>query len=244
MVTLEEIRKAQQRLAGVSIRTPLVRYEARSGTQNGSGELFLKLENLQPIGSFKLRGAYNKIASLSDAERARGVITYSSGNHAQGVAYAARTVGTKATVVMPRTAPAIKAAATKQLGAEIEFVGPASSERQARADELAGQNGYCVIPPFNDPQIRKAMALALDRKAFIDILSNGKNQIAGVMLPQPEGRWGMPPDLLRSLPGYAADVEKSRGEARKIMEGLGYSEAKPLKVKVSTRNVASAPSVV
>ena len=92
--------------------------------------------------------------------------------------------------------------------------------------------------PFNDPQIRKAMALALDRKAFVDILSNGKNDIAGVMLPQPEGKWGMPPDLLRSLPGYAADVDKSRAEARKIMEGLGYSEAKPLKVKVSTRNIA------
>jgi threonine dehydratase len=149
LVTLEEIRKAQQRLAGVSTRTPLVRY----GTQNGAGELFLKLENLQPIGSFKLRGAYNKIASLSDAERARGVITYSSGNHAQGVAYAARTVGAKATVVMPRTAPAIKAEATRRLGAEIEFVGPASSERQARAEQLAAERGLCIIPPFDDLQI-------------------------------------------------------------------------------------------
>jgi peptide/nickel transport system substrate-binding protein len=93
-------------------------------------------------------------------------------------------------------------------------------------------------PPFSDPNIRKAMALALDRKAFIDILSNGKDNIAGVMLPQPEGRWGMPADILQSLPGYSADVEKSRAEARKIMEGLGYSDAKPLKVKVSTRDIA------
>ena len=92
--------------------------------------------------------------------------------------------------------------------------------------------------PFNDPKIRKAMALALDRKAFIDILSGGKADISGVMLPPPEGVWGMPPEVLQTLPGYAADVEKSRAEARKIMEGLGYSEAKPLKVKVSTRNIA------
>ena len=82
------------------------------------------------------------------------------------------------------------------------------------------------------------MALALDRKAFIDILSGGKADISGVMLPPPEGVWGMPPEVMQTLPGYGADVEKSRAEARKIMEGLGYSEAKPLKVKVSTRNIA------
>ena len=150
MVTLEQIRAARQRIGSVSVRTPLVRYGTQS---NGSGELFLKLENLQPIGSFKLRGAYNKIASLSDSERARGVITYSSGNHAQGVAYAARAVGARATVVMPRTAPAIKAEATRKLGAEIEFVGPASSERQARAEQLAAERGLCIIPPYNDLQI-------------------------------------------------------------------------------------------
>ena len=92
--------------------------------------------------------------------------------------------------------------------------------------------------PFNDPKIRQAMSLALDRKAFIDILSNGKDEISGVMLPPPAGRWGMPADMVQTLPGYAADVEKSRAEARKIMESLGYSEAKPLPVKISTRNIA------
>jgi len=92
--------------------------------------------------------------------------------------------------------------------------------------------------PFNDPKIRKALALSLDRKSFVDILSNGKDDISGVMLPPPDGRWGMPPEVIQTLPGYAADVEKSRTEARKIMEGLGYSESKPLKVKVSTRNIA------
>ena len=93
------------------------------------------------------------------------------------------------------------------------------------------------VAPFSDPKIRKAMALALDRKAFIDILSAGKADIGGVMLPLPEGAWGMPPDLLRTLPGYSADVEKSRAEGRALMEELGYSSTKPLKVKISTRNI-------
>ena len=93
-------------------------------------------------------------------------------------------------------------------------------------------------PPFNNPKIRKAMALALDRKAFIDILTEGKANIGGAMLPAPEGNWGMPPEDIAKLPGYGADIEKNRAEARKIMEGLGYGPAKPLKVKVSTRNIA------
>ncbi len=149
MITLADIKAARQQIHGVAVRTPLVRFP--QGTERG--ELYLKLESLQPIGSFKLRGAYNKIASLTQQQRSRGVITYSSGNHAQGVAYAARAVGAKAVVVMPRTAPQIKADATRALGAEVEFVGPASSERQQRAEQLAEQHGYCVIPPYNDPLI-------------------------------------------------------------------------------------------
>jgi len=115
--------------------------------------LFLKLENLQPIGAFKLRGAYNKIASLSDEERRRGVITYSSGNHAQGVAYAARALNTKAVIVMPGNAPAIKLEATASLGAEIVRVGPGSTERQLKAEELAAKYGYAIVPPYNDEKI-------------------------------------------------------------------------------------------
>jgi peptide/nickel transport system substrate-binding protein len=95
------------------------------------------------------------------------------------------------------------------------------------------------VAPFNDPRVRKAMALALDRKAFIDILSGGKDDVSGVMLPPPEGIWGMPPDVLHTLPGYGDDVANSRNEARSIIESLGYSEAKPLAVKVSTRNIAA-----
>jgi threonine dehydratase len=113
----------------------------------------LKPENQQPIGAFKLRGAYNKIASLPPADRARGVITYSSGNHAQGVAYAARSLGVKAVIVMPNNAPVVKREATAALGAEIVFVGPASLERQKKAEELAALHGYAIVPPYNDEQI-------------------------------------------------------------------------------------------
>jgi threonine dehydratase len=145
LVTLTELFAAQERLRGVAMHTPLVRFEAAA--------VWVKAEGLQPIGSFKLRGAYNKIAQLAAGERARGFITYSSGNHAQGVAYAARAVGAKAVIVMPSNAPQIKVSATRALGAEIVTVGPASGERKARAEELAAEFGYIVIPPYDDRDI-------------------------------------------------------------------------------------------
>jgi threonine dehydratase len=150
MVTLSEIREAQVRLKGVTLRTPLIEFNLG---ERDPRRLFLKPENQQPIGAFKLRGAYNKIAALSDDDRKRGVITYSSGNHGQGVAYAARALGVKSVIVMPEGAPAIKREATAALGAEIVLVGPSSAERQLKAEELAAQNGYVIVPPYNDEQI-------------------------------------------------------------------------------------------
>src|SRR5579862_3093453 len=151
MVSLNDVREAQARLQGVAVRTPLM--EFLNPAVADSRKLFLKLENLQPIGAFKIRGAYNKIALLSPAEREAGVITYSSGNHGQGVAYAARALGNKAVIVMPRTAPAVKRDAVAALGAEIVLVGPSSLERQHRAEELARKYGYAIVPPFNDEGI-------------------------------------------------------------------------------------------
>ena len=150
MVTLSDIHSAHVRLQGIACRTPLIEFPL---PVDDSRRLFLKPENQQPIGAFKLRGAYNKIASLSAEERKRGVITYSSGNHAQGVAYAARVLGVKSVIVMPDNAPAIKREATAALGAEIVFVGPSSAERQLKAEELAAQHGYVIVPPFNDEHI-------------------------------------------------------------------------------------------
>lgn len=150
MAGLSEIKEAQARLHGIAVRTRLIEF---NHPESDIRRLFLKPENQQPIGAFKLRGAYNKIASLSEQDRKRGVITYSSGNHAQGVASAARALGVKAVIVMPENAPAIKREATAALGAQIVFVGPGSTERQAKAEELAAQYGYVIVPPYNDEQI-------------------------------------------------------------------------------------------
>ena len=149
LASLDAIRGAAERIAGVAVKTPLV----RAYFPGVAGSVWLKAESLQPIGSFKLRGASNKILQLTKDEIARGVITYSSGNHAQGVAYAAREVGAKAVIVMPSNAPAIKRAATLAYGAEIVDVGVASSERLAKAEELVREHGYVVIPPYDDEQI-------------------------------------------------------------------------------------------
>jgi threonine dehydratase len=150
MVSLADIHSAQARIRGVAAHTPLIEF---NHPESAARHLFLKPENQQPIGAFKLRGAYNKIASLSENDRRRGVITYSSGNHAQGVAYAARALGVKSIIVMPDNAPTIKREATTALGAEIVLVGPGSAERQLRAEELAAERGYVIVPPFNDEQI-------------------------------------------------------------------------------------------
>jgi threonine dehydratase len=150
MVTLSDIQSARSRLRGVTVQTPLIEFQLCAEDPR---RLFLKPENQQPIGAFKLRGAYNKIASLSAEDRKRGVISYSSGNHAQGVAYAARALGVKAVIVMPDNAPTIKREATAALGAEIVIVGPGSAERQIKAEELAAQCGYVIVPPYNDEQI-------------------------------------------------------------------------------------------
>ena len=150
MIDLSDLRTAQSRLRGIIVRTRLLPFPLCAEDPR---RLVLKPENQQPIGAFKLRGAYNKIASLSQAERSRGVITYSSGNHAQGVAYAARALHTRAIIVMPNNAPAIKRDATAALGAEIVTVGPGSDERKAKAEELAREHGYVIVPPYNDEHI-------------------------------------------------------------------------------------------
>jgi len=154
LVSIEEIRAAAARIASIAVHTPLIRAQFPNLSGHGQPrEIYLKAESLQPIGAFKIRGAANKILQLTPDEIARGVITYSSGNHAQGVAYAAREVGAKAVIVMPSNAPAIKRAATLAMGAEIVTVGPASSDRLAKSDELVAAHGYIVIPPYDDDQI-------------------------------------------------------------------------------------------
>jgi threonine dehydratase len=146
-VLIDEIRVAAAILRGVVVHTPLVPFGRPERSQ------WLKAESLQPIGAFKLRGAYTAAAMLSAEERAHGLITYSSGNHAQGVARAARMLGVPAVIVMPSNAPALKRARVEADGAQIVIVGTASDERKQVAEEIAAERGLAIIPPYDDRRI-------------------------------------------------------------------------------------------
>lgn len=144
LVTLDEIRAARERIRPVAKLTPLVDVSSLAGRP-----LWLKCESLQPGGAFKIRGAYNMVAQLSDDQRRRGVITYSSGNHGQAVAIAARALGALAVVVMPTTAPKIKVEGAKRFGAEVIFAGTTSLHRRAKAEEIAAERDLTMVPPFD-----------------------------------------------------------------------------------------------
>ena len=144
LVTLERIRAAADRIRGVALRTPLVSWDEST---------WLKPENIQPVGAFKIRGAHAKLTALSHAERRAGVITYSSGNHAQAVARCARLLGVRAVIVMPDNAPPVKVAGVQRDGAEIVRCGPGSDERRRVAERLAAEHGYTMVPPFDDAEI-------------------------------------------------------------------------------------------
>jgi threonine dehydratase len=144
LVTLDEIRAARERIRSIAKVTPLVDVSSLAGRP-----LWLKCESLQPGGAFKIRGAYNMVAQLTDDQRKRGVITYSSGNHGQAVALAARALGAPAVVVMPTTAPAIKVEGAKGFGAEVIFAGTTSLHRRAKAEEEAAARGLTMVPPFD-----------------------------------------------------------------------------------------------
>jgi threonine dehydratase len=150
LVTLADIEAAAARIRPAARVTPLLEVPWPT---TGAGRLLLKCENLQPMGAFKIRGAYNMLAQLPQEELQRGVITYSSGNHGQAVALAAKTLGARAVIVMPTTAPAVKVEGARAYGAEVTFAGTTSLERKQRAEELARERGLTVIPPFDHSMI-------------------------------------------------------------------------------------------
>lgn len=149
--TFDDVRAAARRLEGITLRTPLLE-NTRVNAALG-GRLFLKAECLQRTGSFKLRGAYNFLASMSAADRAKGVVGWSSGNHAQGLAEAARLLGTKATIVMPADAPALKVANTRASGAEIVLYDRVRDSREAIGRGIAERTGATIVPPYDHPWI-------------------------------------------------------------------------------------------
>jgi threonine dehydratase len=141
LVSIEEIKAAARRVVGVARRTPVI--------PTSTPGFFLKCENFQPMGAFKQRGAYNMVAQLAPADRTRGVITYSSGNHGQAVAMAAQLLRAPAVIVMPETAPSVKVEGARRYGAEVIFAGRTSFDRQRKAEELARERAMTIVPPFD-----------------------------------------------------------------------------------------------
>jgi threonine dehydratase len=149
--THDDVRAAAQRLAGIAHRTPVVR--SRTLDERVGASVFLKAENLQRMGAFKFRGAYNMLVQLDAAERARGVVAFSSGNHAQGVALAARLLGIRATIVMPTDAPQAKLAATRGYGAEVVLYDRATMNRAEITAAIAEETGAILVPPYDHPHV-------------------------------------------------------------------------------------------
>jgi threonine dehydratase len=157
-IGLGDVQAAAERLRGVANRTPVV--TSRTVDSLVGGQVFFKCENLQRGGAFKFRGAYNRLVALSDEERARGVVAFSSGNHAQGVALAARELGIRATVVMPSDAPALKLAATQAYGAEVVRYDRLTDDREGIARGLADERGLTLVPPYDHPLIMAGQGTA------------------------------------------------------------------------------------
>ncbi|MBV8531644.1 MAG: pyridoxal-phosphate dependent enzyme [Candidatus Eremiobacteraeota bacterium] len=150
-VSLDDVNAAARRLAGIAHRTPAV--TSQSLNAHCDARIVVKCENLQRMGAFKFRGAYNFLASLSPSERKRGAVAFSSGNHAQGVALAARLLGIDATIVMPLDAPAVKLAATREYGAKVVHYERERSHREEIARAVAAERGATLVPPFDDARI-------------------------------------------------------------------------------------------
>ena len=168
MLTLEKFEEASEKVKEVTLETKLIYSDFLS--EQAGNKVYLKPENMQFTGAYKVRGAYYKISTLSDEEREKGLITASAGNHAQGVAYAAKCYGVKATIVMPTTTPLIKVNRTKSYGAEVVLYGDVYDEACAKAYELAEEKGYTFIHPFDDCLIatgQGSVAMEIFKKSFV-----------------------------------------------------------------------------
>jgi threonine dehydratase len=195
MVTLADIRQARERIKAVAIHTPLL------AAKFGPANVYFKCENLQRGGAFKIRGAYNNLAQLTPDVRARGVTAYSSGNHAQAVALAAKLFGVPATLVMLNQSVAEKVAQTEEYGAEVIFGGDSSEKIKTRAERIAADRGMTVIPPFNHP-----WTIAGQGTAGIEILED-LPEVETVVVPI--GGGGL-------ISGIATAVKETRPSVRVI----------------------------
>lgn len=223
LVTLDEIRAAATRIRAIVRRTPVLE----------AGNLLLKCENLQVTGAFKIRGATNMLALLPAAERAAGVITYSSGNHGQAVACAAAHYGCRAVIVMPETAPQVKVEAVQRHGGEVIFAGTTSMDRKTRAEAEAAASGLTMVPPFDDPRIiAGAGTVGLEileqcpQASTIFVPMGGGGQISGVSAAVKQMRPGMrivgvePAGAARMSASLSAGHPVTLAETSSIADGL------------------------
>lgn len=210
LVTLDEIAAARSRIKRLARVTPLLDVSAPAGRP-----FFLKCENMQPAGAFKIRGAFNMVAQLTDEQRRRGVITYSSGNHGQAMALAARELGSPAVVVMPTTAPAIKIEGARAFGAEVILAGTTSADRKTRAEAEASARGLTMVPPFDH-----AWIIAGQGTAGLEILEQ-RPDVAAVVVPI--GGGGL-------VAGVAAALKQSNPAIRVV--GVEPSGAAAMKASV------------
>jgi len=258
-IALADIQAAAARLSGLAVRTPLI--ESPALNDRLGGRILLKPETLQRAGAFKFRGAYNRLSQLSDDERRRGVVAFSSGNHAQGVALAAQLLGCPALIVMPSDSPAVKVAGTRGFGAEIRFYDRFTEDRVAIADQIARERGCVVVPSYDDPHIiagqgtvgleiveqARSLGLELDR-----VLSpvGGGGLIAGVStavkaLSPTSEVWGVEPagfdETRRSL--ASGQRETIDDGARSICDALLTPIPGELTWPINSRNLTGIAAV-
>ncbi|MEX3692840.1 threo-3-hydroxy-L-aspartate ammonia-lyase [Paraburkholderia sp. BR14263] len=157
-ITFEDVAAAHERLRGVAHRTPVL--TSSTANERTGAQLFFKCENLQRMGAFKFRGAYNAIAQFTPQQKAGGVITFSSGNHAQAIALSARLLGVKAVIVMPHDAPAVKVEATRGYGGEVVFYDRYTEDREALGKRLAAEHGLTLIPPYDHAHVMAGQGTA------------------------------------------------------------------------------------
>ena len=230
-VTLADIQAAADRIRGHALETPLI--ESPALNERAGVRVLLKAETLQRVGAFKFRGAYNRLVQLTAEERARGVVAFSSGNHAQGVALAARLLGIPALIVMPSDAPKVKVVATKGYGAEVRFYDRLTDSREAIAAEIAGQRGSVVVPAFDDPHIiagqgtvgLEMVAQARAQGASLDLVAapiSGGGLLAGLA----NAIKGLSPDTVMvgvEPEGFDDTLKSLQAGARQVIKPTGRS---------------------
>ncbi len=220
MVTIDDVRAAARRIEGIATRTPM--FHSRTADDLVGAEVWFKCEQFQRSGSFKFRGAYNALAAMPDEQRARGVVAYSSGNHAQAVALAAREFACPAVIVMPSDAPAVKVEATQGYGAEVVFFDRHTESREQIGLEIASRRGLTLVPPFNHPDVvagQGTLALEMfEEQPELDIVLapvGGGGLISGIAVAARGVRPGV---LVYGVePEVANDAQRSLASGRIVM---------------------------